>query len=45
MASRVVTSWMASLGTAVEVKAFETTVDIALNDSVDSFPPILVLIP
>jgi hypothetical protein len=39
MASRVVTSWRASLGTSVVERAWEMTVDIALNDSIDSFPP------
>lgn len=39
MASRVVTSWSASFGTAVDDNAFDMTVAIALNDSVDSFPP------
>ena len=30
---------MEALGTAVSVNAEEMTVDIALNDSVDSLPP------
>jgi len=30
---------MAVFGTSVEVKAFEMTFEIALKDSVDSFPP------
>ena len=37
--SLVVSSWMAALGTAVEVRASEITFDIAMKDSVDSFPP------
>ena len=37
--SRVVRSWMEALGTAVFTKASEITVDMALKDSVDSFPP------
>jgi hypothetical protein len=39
MTSRVVTSWMAVFGTAVDSKALEMTVDMAMNDSVDSLPP------
>ena len=39
MTSRVVTSWMAVFGTAVDSSAFEITFEIAMNDSVDSFPP------
>ena len=37
--SRVVRSWIESLGTRVLVSALEMTVDIALNDKVVSFPP------
>lgn len=40
MASRVVTSCRQSLGTAVVASASEMTVEMALNDSVDSFPPV-----
>lgn len=39
MASRVVTSWRASFGTSVVERACDMTVEIALNDSIDSFPP------
>lgn len=39
MASRVVTSWMAELGTWDFSKADEMTWEMATNDSVDSFPP------
>ena len=31
---------MASFGTAVEARALDMTVEIALKDSVDSFPPV-----
>lgn len=40
MLSRVITSWMEELGTWVDFKAFEITVEIALKDSVDSLPPV-----
>jgi hypothetical protein len=40
MASRVVTNCKASFGTAVLESACETTVEIALKDSIDSFPPV-----
>ena len=33
------TSWIALLGTSVDSKAAEITFEIAMNDSVDSFPP------
>jgi hypothetical protein len=39
MTSRVVTSWIAVLGTCVDSRASEITFDIAIKDSVDSFPP------
>ena len=39
MTSLVTTSWMAVFGTWVEVRAFEMTFEMALKDSVDSFPP------
>lgn len=39
MTSRVVRSWIEAFGTAVPVKATETTVEMATNDSVDSLPP------
>ncbi len=39
MTSRVVRSWIDAFGTAVFVKAVAMTVEIALNDSVDSLPP------
>lgn len=39
MASRVVTSWMAVFGTSVDSRALEMTFEMAMNDSVDSFPP------
>jgi len=38
-ASLVVTSCIESFGTSVLASAFEITVDMALKDSVDSFPP------
>ena len=40
MASRVVTSWMAVFGTWVFSNAAEMTFEIAMNDSVDSLPPV-----
>lgn len=40
MTSRVVTSWMAELGTFVVSRADEMTFEIATKDSVDSFPPV-----
>lgn len=39
MASRVVTSWMAPLGTSVLSRAEEMTLEMAMKDSVDSLPP------
>lgn len=39
MTSRVVTSWIALFGTEVDSRAWEMTFDMAMNDSVDSFPP------
>lgn len=39
MASRVVTSCMAALGTWVLLRAVEMTLEIATKDSVDSLPP------
>lgn len=39
MTSRVVTSWMAELGTSVDSRAEEMTFEMATNDSVDSLPP------
>lgn len=39
MTSRVVTSWMAELGTWVLSSAEEMTLEMATKDSVDSFPP------
>lgn len=38
--SRVVRSCMAALGTSVEASASDITLEIAMNDSVDSFPPV-----
>jgi hypothetical protein len=35
----VVTSCNALLGTSVDANAFDMTVEMALNDSIDSFPP------
>ena len=43
MTSRVVTSWIAPLGTSVFSRAAEMTFEIAINDSVDSFPPMTEL--
>jgi hypothetical protein len=40
MTSRVVTSWMAELGTFVVSRADEMTFEMATKDSVDSFPPV-----
>ena len=37
--SRVVRSWIESLGTRVLVSALDMTEDIALKDNVVSFPP------
>ena len=37
--SRVVRSWIESLGTRVLVSALDMIVDIALKDKVVSFPP------
>ena len=37
--SRVVTSWMAAFGTAVEDRAEDMAVEMARKDAVDSFPP------
>ena len=37
--SRVVRSWIESLGTRVLVSAVDIIVDIALKDNVVSFPP------
>jgi len=34
-----VTSWIAVFGTSVDSRAAEMTCEIAMNDSVDSFPP------
>ena len=39
MTSRVVTSWMAALGTADVVRAEDMAEEIAWNDAVDSLPP------
>lgn len=41
-ASRVVTSWMESLGTSVFSNAAEMVDAMALKDSVDSFPPLRI---
>lgn len=41
MTSRVVTSWTAEFGTAVDSNADEITFEMAVNDSVDSFPPMM----
>ena len=41
-ASLVVTSWMESFGTSVVDRAFEMIVEMALNDSVDSLPPLRI---
>jgi hypothetical protein len=43
IASLVVTSWRASLGTCVLESASDIMVDMALNDSTDSLPPKLRL--
>ena len=40
MLSRVITSWIEEFGTSVVAKALDMTVEIALNDSVDSLPPV-----
>lgn len=40
MTSRVVTSWMAPLGTFDLSRALEMTVEMATKDSVDSLPPL-----
>lgn len=37
--SRVVRSWIEALETAVEANASAITLEIAINDSVDSLPP------
>ncbi|KAI7287990.1 hypothetical protein KC345_g308 [Hortaea werneckii] len=42
IASRVVTSWIESLGTSDLSSAWEMTVEIALKDSVDSLPPLRI---
>lgn len=41
MTSRVVTSWIAEFGTSVVARAADMALEIAMKDSVDSFPPIL----
>lgn len=43
MTSRVVTSWMAELGTLVVERAEEMTCEMAMKDSVDSLPPVEML--
>jgi hypothetical protein len=43
MTSLVVTSWMAVFGTSVDSRAAEMTLEIAINDSVDSLPPVRYL--
>lgn len=40
MTSRVVTSWMAALGTAVADRAAAMAVEIARKEAVDSLPPV-----
>jgi hypothetical protein len=38
-----VTSWIAVFGTSVDSNADEMTFEIAMNDSVDSLPPKVLL--
>lgn len=44
MLSRVMTSWIEDFGTSVDPRALDIAVDIALNDPVDSLPPVVSLV-
>lgn len=39
---RETTSWIEALGTSVEARASDTTVEMVLNVSVDSLPPAFI---